>query len=675
MRYDVCPPLFEELFSSFPETGTREEKQMKKEIITASLAALVLTGGAFTVRAEGQPVYTLDGIVVTASRTPEKKIDTNADISVVTAEEIAEKHYSDMTEAIRNIPGVNIQNYSANAQNYSANKVYINGSDNVVILVDGIRRNTNGSIGAAAGTLVNMDSIDHVEVLKGAASTLYGSDAQGGVINIITKKPTENQVKTTLRGSWGNEGKEKYTLYNEGKAGDFFWTVEAGKELQGSYKDGWGRRIINQLNAEHYDIKVGYDLGNDSSVVVNYEKYKSDYTRPSDSGLDTHEAKGKKDNDHIDLQYKAKINDRLTNQFSIYRNRTTYHDNYNYGGASGSYEWGGYTYYYGPTGCELGMKTTGISDQLTYKMSKHTIIGGFDWYKDEITKYENTSMGYTSQEIPAGSSITTTAFYVQDKIDLTDQWNITPGIRFDHNSAYGNHTSPSLSLGYKQSKDTNFYFNYKEFFVAPNLYQLHSTSYGNKDLDPQKGHTFEFGVNHNFSDSLTGTFSVFQSHAKNRIIFGSASRYENTGKVNSNGFNIGLNKKFNDHWSASLGYTYLHINALDDSSNINFDGQLPQSTLNLGVRYDSDKINATLSGRGVMNRYGKASKPIMRDYGSFWVWDLAANYKVTPEITVFGRLNNIFDQFYTDIGTSYDPQYSWYSAPGRNFEVGLQFQF
>ena len=77
-----------------------------------------------------------------------------------------------------------------------------------------------------------------------------------------------------------------------------------------------------------------------------------------------------------------------------------------------------------------------------------------------------------------------------------------------------------------------------------------------------------------------------------------------------------------------------------------------------------------------MNRYGKASKPAMRDYANYWVWNLAANYQIRPDITVFGRLNNIFDQFYTDVGTSSSPDAKyWYSAPGRNFEIGLQFQF
>lgn len=529
-------------------------------------------------------------------------------------------------------------------------------------MVDGIRKNINGIAGTVAnlGESVAMDSIDHIEVLKGSASTLYGSDAQGGVINIITKKAKENGVKTTLRTSFGNADKEKYTLYNEGKEGQFFWNVEAGKELQGDYKDGWGRKTTNHLNAEHYNVKLGYDLGNDSNIVFNYEKYKSDYTRP-DAGSTDHiyTDKGKKDNDSISMQYKAKINDRLSNQFSVYRNKTTFNDNYN------NYPW------------SLSMKTIGISDQLTYIMNKQTLTGGFDWYKDKVP-YDSTNKNVD------GQSINNIAFYLQDKIDVTSQWNITPGVRIDHHSKFGTHTSPSLSVGFKQSENTNYYLNYKTFFVAPSLSHIYY-SLGNPDLKPSEGNTIEFGVNHQFSDTLSGTFNVFHTHAKNLFKYNTISgwngRWENTGSSQINGFSLNLNKEINQHWNAGIGYSYIHIPA-KAGENININGYLPESTLNFNLGYQADKFNANLSGRGVMNRYGKKDTP-MKDYANYWVWDLAANYQFSKQATLFARLNNIFDQFYTDIGSSwgpngnpYNPNYQqWYSAQGRNFEVGLQFQF
>lgn len=634
---------------------------MNRKIMAASLAVLSLSGGAFCVEASDMPVYTLEGVVVTASRVPEKKIDSNADVSVVTAKEIEEKHYDDVSEAILHVPGVNIANHSASSQVGMSDQIYINGSKNVVVLVDGMRRNTNGNSLATVdiGDMVNMDSIDHIEVLKGSASTLYGSDAQGGVINIITKKAKNDGVRTTLRTSFGNESREKYSLHNEGREENVFWNVDAGKELQGKYKDGWGRRVINHLNAEHYNVKLGYDLGNDSDVVFNYEKYTSDYIRPNEGTNDTTRARGKKDNDSVSLQYKAKLNDRLTSQFSIYRNNTHINDNYT---ASSLWDI-----------CDMKMRTTGISDQLTYTMDRQTITGGFDWYKDEIPYYK----GPFDLE---GPSITNTAFYLQDKIDLTDRWNVTPGIRVDHHSEFGTHTSPSLSVGYKQNEKTNYYINYKSFFAAPSLFYLYS-SVGNKDLDPEEGSTVEFGVNHRFTDSLDGTFNVFHTHAKNLIGYDSTTRrYRNLGKTNANGFSLSLNKEFSRHWNASLGYSYLHMQA-KAGENINNNGALPESTLHVNVSYKADKFNASLDGRGVMNRYGSKGSPEMRNYANYWVWDVAANYQFTKNATLFARVNNIFDQFYTDVGSSYGPsadptQYQdWYSAPGRNFEIGMQFTF
>ncbi|MFR6111696.1 MAG: TonB-dependent receptor domain-containing protein [Dialister invisus] len=91
-------------------------------------------------------------------------------------------------------------------------------------------------------------------------------------------------------------------------------------------------------------------------------------------------------------------------------------------------------------------------------------------------------------------------------------------LRYDHHSDFGGHLSPSLSLGFKKNEKTNFYFNYKEFFVAPNLYQLNAAYYGNKNLDPEEGYTFEFGVNHEFDDTLS-VHSIFSASTRKTELF------------------------------------------------------------------------------------------------------------------------------------------------------------
>lgn len=621
----------------------------------------------------GGPVYGLDAVIVTASREPELARDADADVSVITADEIEKNHYANVAEAVKRVPGVIVGGHGANGQSSISDNIIINGTDKVVVLVDGMRVNTNGSslTSIDLGALGSMDNIERIEVLKGSASNLYGSEAMGGVIQIFTKKPEEDTVRTKLTLSGGSYDSENYRIYNEGRTKDgFFWTVGAQKELQGDYKDGWGRHVINHLNAESWNVKAGQDFGDDSSLVFQYNRYQSDYTRPDSGTNDTLADKGKKDNERMNLQYRSQINDRLSNQLSLYRNELQINDNYNNAGI---------TNYSGHT--DMAIRTTGVSDQLTYAMDNQTITGGFDWYKEKLSRYQGTYVDMIGNELPiaglAGKSITTTAFYIQDQWNITDRWSLTPGVRVDHNSQFGTHTSPSLSVGYDADDRTHYYASWKEFFIAPNLYQLYHNAYGNPNLDPSTGWTAEIGVSRQFSDTLSGSISFFHQHAKNMVTwisenpYWTVGHYQNTGEMDQDGVNLSLQKKAGEHFDLNLGYSYIHA----DVSNSLVLGNLPKHRLTVGADYHNGGLTVNLDGTGVMDRYCKAGS-IMEDYASYWVWDLAADYKMDNGFTVFGRVNNIFDQFYTDIGTSSAPNDpGWYSAPGRNFVAGVSYEF
>lgn len=645
---------------------------MKKMTGAAALCAAWLCGCGAALAAQpetdtmGGPVYGLDAVIVTASREPELARDADADVSVITADEIEKNHYANVAEAVKRVPGVIVGGHGANGQSSISDNIIINGTDKVVVLVDGMRVNTNGNslTSIDLGALGSMDNIERIEVLKGSASNLYGSEAMGGVIQIFTKKPEEDTVRTKLTLSGGSYDSENYRIYNEGRTKDgFFWTVGAQKELQGDYKDGWGRHVINHLNAESWNVKAGQDFGDDSSLVFQYNRYQSDYTRPDSGTTDTLADKGKKDNERMNLQYRSQINDRLSNQLSLYRNELQINDNYNNAGI---------TNYSGHT--DMAIRTTGVSDQLTYAMDNQTITGGFDWYKEKLSRYQGTYVDMIGNELPiaglAGKSITTTAFYIQDQWNITDRWSLTPGVRVDHNSQFGTHTSPSISVGYDANDRTHYYASWKEFFVAPNLYHLYS-SYGDPNLDPSTGWTAEIGASRQFSDTLSGSISFFHQHAKDMVAYDMATwKYANTGEIDQDGINLSLQKKVGEHFDLNLGYSYIHA----DTENTSLISYLPKHRLTVGADYHNGGLTVNLDGTGVMDRYCKAGS-VMEDYRSFWVWDLAADYKMDNGFTVFGRVNNIFDQFYTDIGTSSDPNGNWYSAPGRNFVAGVSYEF
>lgn len=187
-------------------------------------------------------MYTLDAVVVEADQTKNKFGDTiteqsyyrTGDVKVITREEIEKRHYTDMTDAIKRIPGVTFVNpgYRGGEYGYSSynNSMAINGDSRVVVLVDGRRidNSTSEQFGAsnAGGTktmvdlnqVTNIDNVEKIEVIKGPGASAYGADATGGVINIITRKGGAKDTGTIdlATGSWN---KHVYNITYSGSAG------------------------------------------------------------------------------------------------------------------------------------------------------------------------------------------------------------------------------------------------------------------------------------------------------------------------------------------------------------------------------------------------------------------------------------------------------------------------
>ena len=150
----------------------------------------------------GKTVYTLGQVIVTARRIEQPIIEAKTDISVVTRKEIEEAHMTSVEDVLRTVPGTQFLDYGANGINANLSGIRINGSNDVLLLVDGVRvsafQGMNNSGYMYSSMLKNMDNIERIEVLRGAAAVVYGSDAKGGVINIITRKITHNRTDIDL---------------------------------------------------------------------------------------------------------------------------------------------------------------------------------------------------------------------------------------------------------------------------------------------------------------------------------------------------------------------------------------------------------------------------------------------------------------------------------------------
>ena len=237
-----------------------------KSAFAATLALTACFGGisAYAAHDENLNVYTLDTVVVEADKTKNKFGDTiteqsyyrtGGDVKVITREELDKRHYTDVTEAIKRIPGITFQNpgYRGGEYGYQFynNGISINGDTRVVVLVDGRRVDNAASSridsSSAAGSkstgvnldqVTNMENVDKIEVIKGPGASVYGDDATGGVINIITRKGgRDSQGSIDLAtGSWK---KHHYAINYSGSAGNdrsWHYFISANRDMSGDTK-------------------------------------------------------------------------------------------------------------------------------------------------------------------------------------------------------------------------------------------------------------------------------------------------------------------------------------------------------------------------------------------------------------------------------------------------------
>ncbi len=647
---------------------------MKKAVSRGLLMAAVICGSmgmvweAYAAGAstdEKLSEYDLEQIVVTATRTEEKVFKTKADITVITREELEKQGYQSVQEAIRRVPGVNIMSYTP-SDNYTSNGIYINGTSNITYLVDGMRANTNGSIfnKAPLGEFVNMNNIERIEVLKGSASTLYGSDAQGGVINIITRAPEEDTIKTTLGVTGGSYHFRQFNFSNTGASNGYGWNINVQKRLMADFKDGWDHKVVSHTDSNDLGLKLSKKLSDYGTVTVRYNKYQNDYQRPGQGSLDPDRQYGEKNNSKVSFIYDQKINNYLTNKFCTFRNKSLLKDNI--------YK----SLWY------MDLVTEGLSDQLIYATKDNTLIIGYDFYRDKVDKYESTSMGQTTGY--TNRSLSNKAIFIQDEFKFGKGFTFTPGIRFDNHNLYGHHKTTNLVFGYDVNDKTNLYIGRKEFFVAPNQFQIFS-AYGSKDLKPEEGKTWEFGIKQKFDPTFNGTIRFYKQNAENLISYRYISGppyiqyYNSDGVTYSKGFDISLNKRFSDCFGMNVSYSYLNMKARSEKEYRNDNGRLPISTWNIGLDYSRSKLDASFNGRGVIGRTGNKSIASVVDhdhYVTYWVFDLGMNYRPTSDLRIFARVNNLFDKYYSEYGTAgYTTIKNWYSMPGRNFQLGVEYTF
>ena len=601
--------------------------------------------------------FELAPIVVTASRMEESILKAKADMSVVGREEIEQMHMDNVEEVLRTVPGVQFLDYGSNGLNANVSGIRINGSKDVVILVDGVRVNDFKGAGSSgymfAALMNNMDNIERVEVMRGSAATMYGSGAKGGVINIITRRP--EGAKTVIDIAKGSFGKEAYKFNTQAAKDKVSYNIYHDRTISGTSKDGSGKEWPGQSNTKSSGAKFEYKFNDANKLTLNYETIGSNFSG-TDLVYGGHYV-GMYDSNSVTLKHDWQINDQWSNSL-MYR-ATKEKSSWDKPGGED-------TDISEPITSNLEYKL--YSDNFKYQTDRYTMVGGIEYSKGK----DNTNHKETSN----------TSLFLQGDWELVPHVTLSGGIRHDRPDSYECHNSISYKLGWDITEKDTLYAGRSDYYILPSLTQLYDHKYGNADLRASEGRTTSIGYNHEFTPDNYMMLSWFETKSGVGMTMNSTTdkddpnygQYQNSIGGISRGWNAQYNARLSDAVTVKLGWAHLFYDEKDSFTQ----GYAPKDKATFGVYYDKDKFSAAFDGFYFI-RDKRGMKEGVKGWPSdkYGVYNLALNYTADKQTKFYVKVDNIFNKLWaehTDVIWSGGAD-SWYAMPGRSFVVGMQYTF
>ena len=683
---------------------------MSTRRVSSTLMMLFVLGSSMNAFAQNNDVldenFVLDEMVVSATRSEKKLLDTAASVSVITDKDLNKMHINNLDEAFVKIPGVYVGRLSGIGSTTSQTVMRgVNAANSVAVLVDGVQVNDsyNGSVTWSA---IPVDMVKRVEVLRGPASVLYGGNALAGVINIITKDVDKTSVNLKL--SYGSNNTQNHSLYVAGKASDKLdFNVNYEKKKTDGYitdpvlsskavigaettttNTGAKRWIIGNKGKRQWDentVGVGfkYHFDESKSLALDFTKneYEYSYSAPTSYIGDNIIKKAG--------TYFSTPGEKASNKYNM-----TYNDSENGWKAVVGYS---DQYKQHDTSISKATDSSKPNTRFSFDLQKNQTISannnavfGLNYRKDEMdaTVYKladkfNSDSKIAVDSLASGTNKSFSA-YVMDEHKFSDRWTATAGLRYDKWSTDGrillpnkteainydestyDNWSPSLSVMYKPEADSSVYLSWGKAFEAPSLYRMYSSSYSsnvyniaNPNLKPQKAETFELGYKKDLNNKSAIGVSVYDTKYKGLLYKNSlgvvdgmnATCYQNAGEAEAKGFELELNHNFDDKWSAFLNYTYQNPvikKALKATEKDKYVTYIPKEVFRAGVTYSDDKWSGMLTGEYISKRFSKTdnSDTVNGVYGSYdpyFIMNMDISYSFNKNYTLTASVNNILE--------------------------------
>ena len=583
---------------------------------------------------------TLDTVIIEGSRLNQTAAEIGSSVTIITADDIERLGYDFALDAIAAAPGVTI---NSNGAFGGVASVRIRGAATAqtLVLIDGVQVNDPTSpAGGFDFARLDTENIERIEILKGPQSTLWGTDAIGGVVSIITKRPEEGLGGSAF-GEYGsfNTFRGGASIGNANDMGDFRLAIV------GTSSDGISKADEDNGNTEEdpyealtLSAKGGLNLGQDArlSADILWSDAENDFDSFSATGQGG-VADGDVSNQTEELSANVSLtaplfNGRLDNLLLIGYSEIT-RQNFFAGAQTSEAEGERVIFRY--------QGTLDINDQNTV---------AFGAERDESTSN--------------GLDASIDGLFAVYEFKPVEALTLTGGLRVDDHEEFGSETTGRIAAAYNPNEQVTLRATWGQGFKAPTIFQTTFFCCGatapNADLQPETSEAFEVGLDWRSTDGRAEAgITVFDQDLENQIDF-DAGTYFNIAEVESQGFEIYGGYQFTDWLTVTANYA--NINAEDgDGDELS---RIPEHSGDITFAFDPE---GPFSGSALVRYNGEEQNTNNTTLDSWTRVDLAGSYDVSERVELFARVENLFDEDYQQI--------LGYGTPDLSGYIGLRLRY
>ena len=604
--------------------------QFQPTILVGAIALAL--GFSSSVFASEQKVsqVSLDTLVVTASRSEQNIKDVPASISTLESATLEQSPIASLPNLLKKEAALNVAQLGGYGQQSS---IFMRGtsSSHTLVLRDGMRLNTALSSSASL-PFIDTTDLKQIEILKGPASVLYGTDAIGGVIHMISKTP--KQTGAFITAEMGENQTYKSLIGADFSENGVYAQVRA-QRLETD-----GKSVLDNENKNYAFDQAGFStkLGIDKeqyglSIDYNHNKGTSDYNAGNLTSQDF-------ENEIVNLRGRIHLNPKLElnarlSQFDdqLLQNAVNY--------------LGQLDYSYSTTQEAEVYAKFNLNDQ------HHFLVGSTHSKQDgDVLSYSVAYQGDVSSQ----------GYYTQHQYQ-SEKLNTQIGIRIEDNEKYGSHTVGQAAVRYALSPRLSVYTNIGSAFRSPNLNELYSGESANPHLKAEESLSYEIGLDHALTQHSSLSISAYQNEV-DHMIQKVDGKLDNIDEATLRGGELTWNWK-KDAWFINTAFAY--VQAKDSKTKTELPKRPRQTlTLSTGLENPTYGISASLIARSKSNSWSASDQN-----SGYATVDLNAYWNINPHLKVFSNIENVGD-------VRHKIEYNWgnyYIDEGRIASVGMTLKY